>query len=134
MLYHCVQAGLDMAIVNSERLERYASLPEEDRRVCENLMWWRGDDPVGAFAAHFRERKTADRIDNRADLPLDERLARNIIDGSKEGLTEDLDVALQDRRPLEIINGPLMAGMDEVGRLFNDNTLSWRRSCSPPKP
>ncbi len=123
MLYHCVQAGLDMAIVNSERLERYASLPEEDRSVCENLMWWRGDDPVGAFAAHFRERKTEDRVDNRADLPLDERLARNIIDGSKEGLTEDLDVALQDRRPLEIINGPLMAGMDEVGRLFNDNTL-----------
>ena len=123
MLYHCVQAGLDMAIVNAERLERYPSLPEEDRKVAEDLIWWRGDDPIAAFAAHFRERKGATPVQDRAGLPLDERLASCIIDGTKEGLVADLELALKDRSPLEIINGPLMAGMDEVGRLFNDNRL-----------
>ena len=123
MLYHCVQAGLDMAIVNTEGLERYPSLPEEDRRLSEDLIWWRGDDPIAAFAAHFRERTGATPAQDRADLLLDERLARCIIDGTKEGLLEDLALALQDRQPLQIVNGPLMAGMDEVGRLFNDNRL-----------
>ena len=49
-------------------------------------------------------------------MPLDERLALYIREGSKDGLAGDLDEALQHRRPLEIVNGPLMAGMDEVGR------------------
>ena len=123
MLYHCVQAGLDMAIVNTERLERYPSLPEEDRRLAEDLIWWRGDDPIAAFADHFRDRSTKESAQPRADLPLDERLARCIVDGTKEGLEDDLALALEERPPLEIINGPLMAGMDEVGRLFNDNQL-----------
>jgi len=122
-LHHCVDAGLDMAIVNSERLERFASLPEEERRLAEDLIWWRGDDPIAAFAAHFRERSVAVSVDERAKLPLDERLARNVIDGTKEGLVADLDLAMKDRAPLDIINGPLMAGMDEVGRLFNSNQL-----------
>jgi 5-methyltetrahydrofolate--homocysteine methyltransferase len=121
MLYHCVQAGLDLAIVNTERLERYASLSEDDRRVAEDLIWWRGADPIAAFAAQFRERKSGAVVIDRSTMPLDERLARCIIDGTKEGLIEDLDIAMRDRAPLDIINGPLMKGMDEVGRLFNAN-------------
>ncbi len=123
MLYHCVQAGLDLAIVNSEKLERYPSIPEEERRLAEDLIWWRGDDPIAAFAAYFRDRKSKPTVEQRASLPLDERLALYILEGSKEGLTRDLDLALRDRRPLEIINGPLMKGMDEVGRLFNANQM-----------
>ena len=122
-LYHCVQAGLDMAIVNTEKLERYPSIPEKDRRLAEDLIFWRGDDPIAAFAAHFRERKPAATAETRAALPLDERLARCVIEGTKEGLTDDLDLALAERPPMAIINGPLMAGMEEVGRLFNDNRL-----------
>jgi 5-methyltetrahydrofolate--homocysteine methyltransferase len=122
-LYHCVKAGLDMAIVNSEKLERYASIPEEERHLAEDLIYWRGEDPVAAFAAHFRQKKTKDKADKHQDLPLDERLGRYIIEGSKDGLIDDLNEALQARSPLEIINGPLMAGMDEVGRLFNNNEL-----------
>ncbi len=122
-LYHCVQAGLDMAIVNSEKLERYSEIPAEERGLAEDLIWWRGDDPIAAFAAHFRERKSKQTEEEWRKLPLDERLARYILVGSKEGLYADLDEALRDRRPLEIINGPLMAGMDEVGRLFNRNEL-----------
>ena len=122
-LYHCVQAGLDMAIVNAEKLERYAEIPAEERTLAEDLIWWRGEDPIGAFAAHFRDRAAKQTVEDWRSLPLDERLARYILVGSKDGLYADLDEALRDRRPLAIINGPLMAGMDEVGRLFNRNEL-----------
>ena len=122
-LYHCVQAGLDLAIVNSEMMQRYNSIPEIERELSENLIWHRGDDPVAAFAAHFRDKAPQATAEERRSLPLDERLALAIIEGSKEGLAADLDEALQGREPLEVINGPLMAGMDEVGRQFNANQL-----------
>ena len=120
-LYHCTQAGLDMALVNSEKLERYPSLPEEERRLSEDLLFNRGPDPITPFAAHFRERKPPARA--TSTLPLDERLQRYVIEGSRDGLLPDLEAALKTRKPLEIINGPLMAGMDEVGRLFGKNEL-----------
>ena len=122
-LYHCVQAGLDMAIVNSEGMERYASIPDDERKLAEDLIWYRGEDPVAAFADHFREKAPKATSEERLNLPLDERLALAIIEGSKEGLAEDLDEALTGRSPLEIINGPLMDGMAEVGRQFNANQL-----------
>src|SRR5437762_6652520 len=93
-LYHCVRAGLDLAIVNAEKLERYPSIPEEERRLAEDLIFWRGDDPVAAFTAHFRGR-TAKVTERRTDLPLDERLARYIVEGSKDGLVDDLDEKLK---------------------------------------
>ena len=122
-LYHCVQAGLDLAIVNSEMMQRYTAIPAEERELSENLIWHRGDDPVAAFAAHFRDKVPQATAEERRSLPLDERLALAIIEGSKEGLAEDLEEALQGREPLAVINGPLMAGMDEVGRQFNANQL-----------
>jgi 5-methyltetrahydrofolate--homocysteine methyltransferase len=121
-LYHCVKAGLDYAIINTERLERYPSIPEEERRLAEDLIYGRGDDPVARFAAYFRGRTRVARP-VASSLPLDERLARYIVEGSRDGLIEDLDAKLQEAAPLDIINGPLMKGMDEVGRLFNDNQL-----------
>ena len=120
-LYHCTQAGLDMALVNSEKLERYPSLPAEERALSEDLLYNRGADPIAPFAAHFRERKPVQK--SIVDLPLDERLARYVIEGTRDGLAADLELALQTRPPLEIINGPLMKGMDEVGRLFANNEL-----------
>jgi 5-methyltetrahydrofolate--homocysteine methyltransferase len=120
-LYHCTKAGLDYAIINTERLERYPSIPEEERRRAEDLLYNRGADPVAAFAAHFRDRVKAPVA--RDALPLDARLARYIVEGSRDGLLDDLDVKLREAAPLDIINGPLMRGMDEVGRLFNDNQL-----------
>ncbi|MHB8515631.1 MAG: methionine synthase [Dehalococcoidia bacterium] len=121
-LYHCTKAGLDLAIVNSEKLERYASIPEEERRLAEDLLWNRGEDPIAAFAAHFRGAQSRAKK-NIADLPLDERLANYIVEGTKDGLIADLDRKRRESAPLEIINGPLMAGMSEVGRLFNNNEL-----------
>ena len=122
-LYHAVQAGLDLAIVNSEKLERYPNIPEEERKLAEDLIWWRGADPIGAFTAYFRAKAPQEKQAVLRDLPLDERLARYIVEGSRDGLFADLDEALRERTPLEIINGPLMAGMDEVGRLFAENKL-----------
>lgn len=121
-LYHCVQAGLDLAIVNSEKLERFGSLSPIEIQLAENLLFNRGEDPVAAFAAQFRERKTKQKKD-KSLIPLDERLASYVVEGAKDGLLEDLAEALTTRKPLQIINGPLMAGMDEVGRLFNANKL-----------
>lgn len=121
-LYHCTQAGLDLAIVNSEKLVRYASIPEDEKRLAEDLLHNRGSDPVAAFAAHFRERKSANKS-SMEGLPIEERLARYIIEGTKDGLVEDLKEIMKSLKPLEIINGPLMKGMDEVGRLFNANEL-----------
>jgi 5-methyltetrahydrofolate--homocysteine methyltransferase len=123
LLHHCVQAGLDLAMVNTEKLPRYPSIPEEERTLADDLIWWRGDDPIAAFAAHFREKKSAVTPEDRKSMPLDDRLARYILEGSKDGLVADLDEALTKRGALEIINGPLMKGMDEVGRLFNSNQM-----------
>ncbi len=120
-LYHCTKAGLDLAIMNAEKLERYASIPEAERRLAEDLLWNRGADPIAAYAAHFRGAAAAKP--KASDLPLDARLANYIIEGSKDGLIEDLERKRQEVPPLDIINGPLMAGMDEVGRLFNNNEM-----------
>jgi 5-methyltetrahydrofolate--homocysteine methyltransferase len=123
MLYHCVKAGLDSAIVNTQSSERYASISLEERKLAEDLIWWRGDDPIAAFADHFRERKVKVVANKGKKLSLDERIASCVIEGTKEGLIDDLRKALEKRKALEIINGPLMKGMDEVGRLFASNEL-----------
>jgi 5-methyltetrahydrofolate--homocysteine methyltransferase len=151
-LYLCTKAGLDLAIVNSQRVERYAAIPENERRMVEALLFNsppaadETDDPALATApADWREQTAEQRAalhqfhvsrvsDHfrgatrsavvRPDQPLDERLSGYIVDGSRTGLREDLDLKLAEgAAPLDIINGPLMAGMAEVGRLFNDNQL-----------
>ncbi|WP_276351416.1 methionine synthase [Cohnella caldifontis] len=121
-LYECTKAGLDYAIVNTEKLERYASIPEEERRLAEELLYDTNDETLAAFVAAFREKKV-EKKEKKTDLPLEERLAGYVVEGSKEGLIPDLDEALQKYAPLDIINGPLMDGMSEVGRLFNNNEL-----------
>ena len=134
-LYRATLAGLDAAIVNTERLARYAEIPDDDRRLAEALIDLElgdkaaGEAAVAAFTEHFRQRSGQSgraSAESRAALPLEERLARAIVEGSKVGLEDDLATALSEERfedPLAIINGPLMAGMAEVGRLFNDNKL-----------
>ncbi len=155
-LYYCTKAGLDLAIVNAEKLERFAGIPDEERRLAEHLLFnsppvdvpedhpafallqnvpddWRlqsreqraavNQFHIAAITDHFRKAAPKTKA-KAADLPLDERLANYIIQGSKDGLVEDLDrKRAEGMAPLDIINGPLMAGMSEVGRLFNNNEL-----------
>lgn len=121
-LYECTKAGLDYAIVNTEKLERYASIPEEERKLAEALIYDTNDETLAAFVAAFRNKKV-EKKEKLSNLTLEERLASYVVEGSKEGLIPDLDAALQKYGALEIINGPLMDGMAEVGRLFNNNEL-----------
>ncbi|MCP5111889.1 MAG: dihydropteroate synthase, partial [bacterium] len=147
-LYHATKAGLDLAIVNSEKLERFASIGTDELRLAEALLFntpppgdpelsqapedWREQTReqkialnqfhIQAATEHFRKAKPKTR--KIQELPLDERLPNYIIEGTKEGLVEDLErKRAEGATPLEIINGPLMAGMSEVGRLFNNNEL-----------
>ena len=123
-LYHCTKAGLTSAIVNAEKLVRFAEIPEEERKLCDDLIWNRGTDPVGAFTAHFRGKKATAATESDKVLPPDQHISRCILRGSKDGLNQAIDVLIAEgRRPLDVINGPLMDGMNEVGRLFNKNEL-----------
>jgi 5-methyltetrahydrofolate--homocysteine methyltransferase len=141
-LYHCTKAGLDLAIVNSQGIERFAKIPDEVRREAEDLLFNFGEDAPRDWRKQTPEQRTTinqaniarlterfrgvkrDRSGPSDDLPLDERLARYIIDGTRDGLATDLDRKLAEgTAPLDIINGPLMVGMTEVGRLFNANEL-----------
>ncbi|MGE0639833.1 MAG: methionine synthase [Thermoanaerobaculia bacterium] len=133
-LYRATLAGLDAAIVNTERLARYAEIPDEERALADALLdlvpgdKGAGEEAVARFTEFFRQRsgRSGKLAVDRSSLPVEERLARAIVEGSKVGLEEDLAEVLADPRypdPLAIINGPLMAGMSEVGRLFNDNKL-----------
>ncbi|SEL26769.1 methionine synthase [Paenibacillus sp. OK003] len=121
-LYECTKAGLDYAIVNTEKLERYASIPEEERRLSEELLYNTNDETLAAFVAAFRNKKV-EKKEKISNLSLEERLASYVVEGSKEGLLPDLEQALAKYTALEVINGPLMRGMEEVGRLFNNNEL-----------
>ncbi|QCR33923.1 methionine synthase [Lysinibacillus sp. SGAir0095] len=122
-LYHCTQAGLDYAIVNTEKLERYASIPEEEIKLANDLIFKTNDETLAVFTDFYRDKKKEKSVENIPDT-VEERLAYYIIEGTKEGLIPDLEEARKIfDSPLDIINGPLMAGMAEVGRLFNDNQL-----------
>jgi 5-methyltetrahydrofolate--homocysteine methyltransferase len=121
-LYHCTKAGLDYAIVNTEKLHRFASIPEEERELAEALLFDTTDETLAKFTAFYRE-KRVEKVEEVSNLSLEERLAHYVVEGTKEGLIPDLNEALTKYAPLDIINGPLMNGMDEVGRLFNDNQL-----------
>jgi 5-methyltetrahydrofolate--homocysteine methyltransferase len=155
-LYYCTKAGLDLAIVNTERLERFASISPHERELAENLLFshppkdvpaehsnadllrdvpadWRKQRKeqraavnqyyIQAIAEHFRTATKKEKF-RAADLPLDERLANYIIEGTRDGLISDLEKKrAEGAAPLDIVNGPLMAGMAEVGRLFNGNEL-----------
>jgi len=155
-LYYCTKAGLDLAIVNTEKLERFASIPEHERELAENLLFqhppkkvdagnpraellksapadWREQNKeqraainqfhIAAITEHFRTTKKKEKL-RAEDIPLDQRLANYIIEGTRDGLIDDLEKKRAEGvPPLEIINGPLMTGMSEVGRLFNANEL-----------
>ncbi len=124
-LHECVEAGLDSGIVPAARIVPISRIPEEQRRVAEDLVYDRrseGYDPLtrflelfeGVTAASTREARAAEL----AALPVNERLQRRIVDGDPKGLEADLDEALRAKPALDIINDDLLAGMKVVGDLF----------------
>lgn len=122
-LYHCTQAGLDYAIVNTEKLERFASIPKNEIALAEQLLFETTDEVLAEFTNFYRDKKKEIAV-QKNNMNLEERLSYYIVEGTKDGLIPDLELALKEYdTPLDIINGPLMAGMAEVGRLFNENQL-----------
>lgn len=129
-LAECVKAGLDAAIVHASKILPMSRIPDEQREVALDLVYDRrrdGYDPLTRFLELFEGVDSGSSGPSRAEelaaLPLSERLERRIIDGERNGLTDDLDAALAARPPLEIINDTLLAGMKVVGDLFGSGEM-----------
>lgn len=128
-LYHCIQAGLTMAIVNPKHLIPYHKISEEDRKVCENLLfnvWENGEDPLFKFIQHFsgKDQKSVDSLeDELSKLPVEERIKRLLIDGEKEKLIKAVEEARKQIPPEKIINEILIDAMKVVGDLFGEGKM-----------
>ena len=117
------EAGLDFGIVNTEKLIPIKDISDKEKELSENLLFNTNDDTVAEFVAFYREKKGVQKTVDVSSLTTEERVAKLVVEGSKKDLHQLLDVLLEKYKPLDIINGPLMDGMDEVGRLFNNNDL-----------
>ncbi|WP_406305968.1 methionine synthase [Streptomyces sp. NBC_00885] len=129
-LDECVKAGLDSAIVHASKILPIARLEEEQVKVALDLIYDRrseGYDPLQKLMELFEgvnmKSMKAGKAEELLALPLDERLARRIIDGEKNGLEADLDEALQTRPALDIVNETLLDGMKVVGELFGSGQM-----------
>ncbi|NTV75699.1 MAG: dihydropteroate synthase, partial [Holophaga sp.] len=122
MLYHAVQAGLDLAIFNSAKVIPVAEIDPEQRAAAEDLIFDRrreGYDPLKAVMALFGDGKAAPGAGpSDRNLPVEERLKRDILGGEKRLILEDVDEALMTIPALDIINRILLDAMRVVGERF----------------
>jgi 5-methyltetrahydrofolate--homocysteine methyltransferase len=122
-LHECVEAGLDAAIVHASKIMPLAKIDPEARETCLDLIYDRRTadyDPLQKLLQLF-EGKTTAKADTAMDanLPIEERLKRRIIDGNRVGLDDDLEAAITaGYAPLTIVNDLLLEGMKVVGDLF----------------
>lgn len=117
------EAGLDFAIVNTEKIIPMDEISDEEKELSENILFHTDDENVSKFANFYRDKKATKKKVDVSNLTVEEKVANLVVEGSKKDLKDLLDELLKKYTPIEIINGPLMTGMDEVGRLFNKNDL-----------
>ncbi len=125
-LYHAIRAGMDMGIVNAGQLAIYEDLPEELREAVEDVVLDRRDDATERLldiAAIYKDQAGSGKAKERnlawREFPVEKRLEHALVNGIDEFVIEDTEEArLASSRPLEVIEGPLMAGMNVVGDLF----------------
>jgi 5-methyltetrahydrofolate--homocysteine methyltransferase len=129
-LHECVEAGLDSAIVHAARIMPLNKIPDDQLKVCLDLVYDRRDpaagyDPLAALLDVFADVTVAKaEKEDRSGWPVDERLKARIIDGDRDGLTDDLDQAMAEgAAPLAIINDTLLSGMKVVGELFGSGQM-----------
>src|SRR4051812_1432759 len=128
-LYHAIKAGMDMGIVNAGQMIVYDDIDPELRQVCEDVVLNR--DPGAAerllqLAEKFRARGRETKEQDLAwrDWPVDKRLSHALVHGITEYIDLDTEEARKaSKRPLDVIEGPLMAGMNVVGDLFGDGKM-----------
>ena len=128
-LYHAIAAGLDMAIVNPAQLEVYEEIPEEFREKVEDLVLNRRDDATERlieFAEQFKGKKGKEQKNNTEwrDQAVEERLKHALVKGIVDFIEEDTEEARKKYpKPIEVIEGPLMDGMNVVGDLFGEGKM-----------
>ncbi|MBV9634281.1 MAG: methionine synthase, partial [Methylobacteriaceae bacterium] len=128
-LYHAIAAGMDMGIVNAGQLAVYEEIEPELREACEDVVLNRRPDATErllAIAETFRGKGAEAKEKDarwRAE-PVEKRLEHALVNGITDFIEADTEEArLQARRPLDVIEGPLMAGMNVVGDLFGSGKM-----------
>jgi 5-methyltetrahydrofolate--homocysteine methyltransferase len=129
-LYHAIKAGMDMGIVNAGQLAVYDSIDLELRERCEDVILNRRADSTERLletAENYRGKegqKAAVKDLSWREAPVRERLAHSLVHGITEFIVEDTEAArLEAERPLHVIEGPLMDGMNVVGDLFGSGKM-----------
>jgi len=127
-LYHAIKAGLDMGIVNAGMLEVYEEIPKDLLGLVEDVLLNRRDDATERlveFADTIKSKgKEVVRDEEWRNAPVNERLSHALVKGIIEYLDDDVEEArLAHAKPLEVIEGPLMDGMNVVGDLFGSGKM-----------
>ncbi len=123
-LYHAIAAGMDMGIVNAGQLAVYEKIDPELREACEDVVLNRREDGTErllAVAEKFRNVKGQTQVKDESwrQAPVEKRLEHALVNGVTEYIEADVEEArLAAKRPLDVIEGPLMSGMNVVGDLF----------------
>lgn len=130
-LYHCFKNGMDMGIVNAGQLEIYDNVPEKLREAVEDIILNRrsdGTERLLDIAAEYANKGVGKEEDASAlewrSWPVAKRLEHALVKGITEYIVEDTEEARQNAtRPLDVIEGPLMDGMNVVGDLFGEGKM-----------
>ena len=127
-LHECVQAGLDSAIVHAGKIVPLARMPEEHKQICLDLIYDRRSndyDPLKKLLEVFEDVTTVATVrEDRSGWTIEQLLKQRIIDGDREGLTDDLERAMSEGlAPLSIVNDVLLDGMKVVGELFGSGQM-----------
>ncbi len=123
-LYHAIKAGMDMGIVNAGQLAVYEDIPKPLRDGIEDVLFNRSPDATEkllTLAGTYKSDGSAAAVEDAAwrSLPVQERITHALVHGIDAFVAEDIEEARQQAtRPLDVIEGPLMAGMNVVGDLF----------------
>lgn len=128
-LYHGVNAGMDMAIVNPGMLEVYSEIKPELRELVEDVLLNRKEDAEEALIEYAEGTKGVKKVSEEKILewrnePVEKRLSHSLVKGINKFIEEDVEAARQKYpSPLEVIEGPLMDGMNVVGDLFGSGKM-----------
>jgi len=127
-LYHAIKAGMDMGIVNAAQLGVYSDIPADMLEICEDVLLNRREDATDRMIKFAETVKTKGKeiiVDNKwRDQPVGKRLEHALIKGLTEFIDEDVEEARQlVEKPLHVIEGPLMDGMNVVGDLFGEGKM-----------
>jgi 5-methyltetrahydrofolate--homocysteine methyltransferase len=124
-LYHCVQAGLDAAIVNPAHITPYAEIGATERELAEDLIFNRRPDALARYIGHFdgAVATTEGSGDPFAGMEPAERIHAQILQRRRDGIEEQVDLAVAGRDPVEVLNEVLLPAMKEVGDRFGAGEL-----------